>query len=893
MSAFNEIIEWAKNELPKWQQFIIKDILGGVSFDSERIKGLADIALDDSGLADNLLDDLIPSTSVNRSVCLTSVCELRNINNLKDDSCLSFNTAGLTIIYGQNGTGKSGYSRIIKKCCRSRDKDAEILGNVHNPSDRNQSAKIKYEIDGITAEHNWSKASIAPPELQTIHVFDRSSGEVFLSKEADIQYKPSGMDILDRLAEILPKISEELQSRNNALKITDVSSLFQNEYADTNAAKFIGNLGSSDAQARYSSLAELSEKELTEINDLTRNIPMREATSPAKERENLTKNNKSLQKVRSYFADILNLISMDSINEVNQKINALICANKNAEDAKRLSFERDSFLSGTGNEAWKAMWKAAEKFSKGFAYVGHNYPSETIGAKCVLCQQTIHPEHIDIMKRFGAYVNDESQNILIKCKTALDGARIKLNSTMKSLEDEETLSKTIEDSLPEIYESLVKILSSARELISDIVNSLDDLEHIALEENDLDEYIKKLETYGTLLQNMDKLLETNKLALAKPLDDEEYKSLLDADKMKLSELKARQILKQHKTAIANNIRDLPARRHIENVIKQCGTRGISFKTTELSNKYIIASLSDFFNSELTQIVGNRVKSTLIPVGTRSGVPYSRIVLQLKDGQPYSGKLVDVLSEGEFRGVSLAGFFAELAMTENMSAIVFDDPVSSLDHINAGRIADRIASEVGKRQIIVFTHDILFVSYLMDRVDQKMISYITLESLGQAGIVSDGLPFDKLTVSGRISALRNLLQSKIRPAYRNNQAEDYTRLAGTFYKDLRLSWERAVEEILFGDVVKRYSHNVSTQLLKYVRFTDNNASVVAQNMTLCSNYLLHDPASVESINYGTPDDLEGHLKVLDDFNRNNPRQERKIEQSINPNSPPNIEKRFSF
>ena len=102
-----------------------------------------------------------------------------------------------------------------------------------------------------------------------------------------------------------------------------------------------------------------------------------------------------------------------------------------------------------------------------------------------------------------------------------------------------------------------------------------------------------------------------------------------------------------------------------------------------------------------------------------------------------------------------------------------------------------------------------------------------------------------------------------------QADIYKQLAGTFFKDLRISWERAVEEILFGDVVKRYSHNISTQQLKDVKYTHKNAETVTENMTLCSNYLLHDPAHNEQVDFGTPDDLERHLKVLEDFGKDKP------------------------
>ncbi|MGA4814767.1 hypothetical protein ACPA9J_02630 [Pseudomonas aeruginosa] len=44
-------------------------------------------------------------------------------------------------------------------------------------------------------------------------------------------------------------------------------------------------------------------------------------------------------------------------------------------------------------------------------------------------------------------------------------------------------------------------------------------------------------------------------------------------------------------------------------------------------------------------------------------------------------------------------------------VVFDDPVTSMDHVRKEAIAQRLVDEAAKRQVIVFTHDILFTNYL--------------------------------------------------------------------------------------------------------------------------------------------------------------------------------------
>jgi predicted ATPase len=50
----------------------------------------------------------------------------------------------LTILFGENGTGKTGYSRIFKALAASRTADELILGNIDTPPAQSQSATVNY-----------------------------------------------------------------------------------------------------------------------------------------------------------------------------------------------------------------------------------------------------------------------------------------------------------------------------------------------------------------------------------------------------------------------------------------------------------------------------------------------------------------------------------------------------------------------------------------------------------------------------------------------------------------------------------------------------------------------------------------------------------------------------
>ena len=95
------------------------------------------------------------------------------------------------------------------------------------------------------------------------------------------------------------------------------------------------------------------------------------------------------------------------------------------------------------------------------------------------------------------------------------------------------------------------------------------------------------------------------------------------------------------------------------------------------------------------------------------MPHFRVSL-IRKPEARVGK---ILSEGEHRCVALAAFLAELATTESRSAVVFDDPVSSLDHMHREAVAERLADEGQHRQVIVLTHDIDFL-FLLDQSCRK-------------------------------------------------------------------------------------------------------------------------------------------------------------------------------
>lgn len=230
-------------------------------------------------------------------------------------------------------------------------------------------------------------------------------------------------------------------------------------------------------------------------------------------------------------------------------------------------------------------------------------------------------------------------------------------------------------------------------------------------------------------------------------------------------------------------------------------------------------------------------------------------------------VTDVLSEGESRALSLAAFLTELSTASTGSAIIFDDPVSSLDHVWRERIARRLVAEAKGRQVIVFTHDLLFLRFLLDECSRQIVScqnqYVRRD--GEAGLCSPELPWIAMNVKDRIGRLRFLWQGAEK-LKRTSSPEAYEAEARNIYGLLREAWEQAVGEVLLYDVIERYRHSIETQRMRYLHdITKTDCDAVEEGMGECSRWMRgHDHPPADGTPFPTPAELQKRINDLDDW-----------------------------
>jgi hypothetical protein len=135
VSVLEEILKWSADR-PAWQRDALRRLVqdGGLTDEDVQLLTLsckAQHSLAPALATEPLSADHIPTGPVaGRTVTLSGIRDVRNANALAPKQTLKFGGTGLTIVYGDNGSGKSGYARILKRACRARARGETILPNV-------------------------------------------------------------------------------------------------------------------------------------------------------------------------------------------------------------------------------------------------------------------------------------------------------------------------------------------------------------------------------------------------------------------------------------------------------------------------------------------------------------------------------------------------------------------------------------------------------------------------------------------------------------------------------------------------------------------------------------------------------------------------------------------
>lgn len=850
-SAYGMILEWSPAR-PLWQQDALRRIVVKGRLDEADVEELTLLCLKGQGKTGVELeavpltkDERLVRTTAGGEISLLSVGDTRNANRLVPGQTLKFGPSGLTIVYGDNGAGKSGYARILKRACRARF-STEILPDALEPTSvKGATAIIGYADGGIAMPSiAWSDSATPNHILSAVSVFDRESGAVHVREQSEVAFRPFGLDIPDELASACIAVKDKLTAEQTRLNAARDSVFSQPNFnSTTSVGKILSALKSDTDIGELKVLAELSEVELDRLRRLNEDLSRDPHKAAAEQRAwsaSLSRVADRIEAVVAAHADTPLTTVLLAANDAREKRAA-------ATLAAGAAF-RDAELPGVGSEAWRHLWQAARAYSEKTALPGQPFPPSATGTPCMLCHQPLEETAVTRMAGFEAFVTDQTERQAQEAEAAA-------KHVVKALADQPVQitafpqRRQLAVSAPSVAYQILRSLAAARLRRAVVLQAVTAGVTVPLP--------RAIAAPSAALREL--AADANRYA-------EELTAAADGDGRAILEnerdaLRDRAALEGLLPTVEAEIARLADLARIALCIAETNTKAITALGNAIADEVITPRVRDRFQQEIQKLAASRVRIDIVRSGGKFGSPHYQVRLFANA----NAKVHLVLSEGEQTCVALALFMTELANASHASTLVFDDPVSSLDHRWRQKVAERLVEEAKVRQIIVFTHDLVFLNdlqVLASRHDVDQIDVSLTTSGAGAGIVNEGLPWAGQKIAQRIDTLEKEARAA-RPLYEAHDEEGYADAVAKFYNRLRSTWERALEDVAFCNVIQRHRDYINAKDLKKVTVLET-ADMIAweKGFKICCDITdAHDPARGRNAAMPPPDDLLKHVGDL--------------------------------
>lgn len=830
-AALADILEWSV-DLPLWQRDALRRLCEHSELTADDLSELANICKGGSGAIPLSADHVRDPAASHAVVSLAGLHSLENVNALATGERLTFCKNGLTIIYGDDGAGKSGYARVLKQICRARSpKGDAVLPNIYANAGGTPSASIEFFIGGQKRSAAWSQGTAADAMLSAVSVFDSRTANVHVENTNDLAYTPLPLRVLAGLAQACQEVKSTLAAEIAAIRKQTPAFLTKPDCKpETNVGKLVGTLSGKTRAEAVERNAGLSAEEDTRLQSLTTDLTSDPARAVRRLRELEDRLRTAIQKIES-LSEATNAENHDALCRANDR---LMSARAAAEVASASLFA-DQALPDIGSPVWKALWDAARKYSQSSAYPDETFPFVSSGAHCVLCQQPLNLEASKRLSSFETFVQDESKR---REQEAADAYNLLMNTVKSqtiSMKDLMGIIAMVRDEIGlETYKhSLRRQLLQLAWRLRWMLRS-----HMRASRSELP--TPSIPALTELRSALDGI--AGRVAALQSEADSPQRKVLAAEHRELLDRKWLGVIKAD---VLEQIERLVAIDLLEDVSKATATNKITLQSGRIAQALVTNRLRSQFAIEVNKLGLAGAAVELQQARSNAGVPFFQVRLVSKPTEPV-GK---VLSEGEHRCVALAAFLAELSTIEAQSAIVFDDPVSSLDHLHRDKVAARLAEAGGTRQVIVFTHDMAFLLLLEEACratkdrDATPVAYrLISRGVENAGFCHHEPPASVLPLDRVIDGLRTHLANVKIHHERGDQAK-WLREVTSLQDQLRQAWERAVEETV-SPVIRRLARKVDTSgLIKLTVIEAADCVAVRDAFGRCSGLLHSQPGEI--------------------------------------------------
>lgn len=581
-------------------------------------------------------------TGETRRTVLAQLGPVQNIDRLAGGQKLRMAPDGITLIYGENGSGKSGYTRIAKRLCRSLSVD-QLRGNVFATAAAGpMRVEVRYRVaDDEVVTIDWDPTATSPSALRQISVFDSHNARLYVDGDNRIAYLPRELAILEHHGELCQRMASTFSADEKALSTRLRVALPAGYAPGTSVTVALDKLDPKShalpTEEEFRRLAELSENEHAELTALETELASDPVALAATRRRAIT----LLKRVDEVFTNLSSELSAAVGGQLVEARREL----HNASSAERITATAcfaEEPVANVGGEAWRILFEAARTFAGSETEDPPARLPDAAGDLCLLCLEPLSPTGSARLARFNDFVSGEASRRADRARDGLKAIIARIEKvTLPQIEIvEESLVgyRELDTTRKAIVANIIATLadfSSRRTALLDETSPFSDVPDVAALRTTVAGELEKPESEAAALQQ-----------------SASHTYALDTKRSRLAELKDRVKLGNDLETVLQRCRDVSEKRTLTECLTQVATRSISSQITALRKLLVTEELERRILEEI-----GAFNLTHLPFKVSDSSSGGQSLFSV--GLQGAGKIKNnqILSEGEQRALALACFLA--------------------------------------------------------------------------------------------------------------------------------------------------------------------------------------------------------------------------------------------